>query len=111
MQNEPMVTDENKAKRLKFTNWLRTNFLKEDTMKILFTDEKLFDIDEIYNSQNDRIWAISCSEADIKSGIRQIRKCLQKFMVRLEACSKEFSPLVIFENGTVDHNRDINEVL
>ena len=31
-------------------------------------------------------------------------------MVWLGACSKELSPLVIFENGTVDHNRYINEV-
>ena len=56
MQNEPMPVDEHKAKRLKFVNSLRTNFGKEDTMKILFLDEKLFDIEGIYNSQNDRIW-------------------------------------------------------
>ena len=31
-------------------------------------------------------------------------------MLWLGACSKELSPLVIFENGTVDHNRYINEV-
>ena len=74
MQNEPMLTDEHKAKRLKFSNWLQTNFREEDTMKILFSDEKLFDIDEIYNSQNDRIWSVNRAEADIKSGIRQIRK-------------------------------------
>ena len=55
MQIGPMLTDEHKAKRLKFANWLRTNFRKSDTMKILFSDEKLFDIDRIYNSQNDRI--------------------------------------------------------
>ena len=28
---------------------------KEDTMKNLFSDEKLFDIDGIYSSQNERI--------------------------------------------------------
>ena len=50
-------------------------------MKILFSDEKLFDIDEIYNSQNDRIWAVNCVEANIKVGIRQIRKFLEKVMV------------------------------
>ena len=32
-------------------------------------------------------------------------------MIWLEVYSKEFSPLVIFENGTVDHIRYINEVL
>ena len=80
---------------------------KEDTMKILFSDEKLFDIDGIYNTQNDRI----CAEADIKGGIRQIRKFLQNVMVWRGACSKGLLSLVIFENGTVDHNRYINEVL
>ena len=72
-----MFRDKHKAKRLKFANWVRTNFRKEDAMKILFSDEKLFDIDEMYNSQNDRI----CVEADIKGGIRQIRKFPQKVMV------------------------------
>ena len=69
MQNEPMLTDEHKAKRLKFANWARANFRKEHTMKILFSDEKLFDIDGFYNSQNDRI----CAEADIRGGIRRIK--------------------------------------
>ena len=41
-------------------------------MKILFLDEKLFDVDGIYNSQNDRI----CAEADIKDGIVNFRKKL-----------------------------------
>ena len=67
----------------------------------------MFDIDGIYNSQNDRI----CAEADIKGGTRQIRKFPQKVMVWFGACSKELSLLVIFENGTVDHNRYIDEVL
>ena len=63
--------------RLKFAKWIRTNFRKENTMKILFSDEKLFDIDGIYDSQNDRI----CAETDIKGDIRQIRKFQQKTMV------------------------------
>ena len=98
-----MLTDEHKAKRLKFSKWVQINFRKEDTMKILFSDQKLFDIDEIYNSQNDRI----CAEADIKGDIVNFRK---KVMVWFGACFKKPSPLVVFENGTVDHNRYINEV-
>ena len=39
-------------------------------MKILFSNEKMFDIDEICNSQHDQIWAINRSAADIKGGIR-----------------------------------------
>jgi len=106
-----LLTDEHKEKRIQFANWIRTNFRKEDTMKILFSDEKMFDIDGVYNSQNDRIWAVNRSEADINGGIRQKRKFPQKVMVWLGVCSKGVSPLVIFENGTVDHDRYIKEVL
>ena len=44
---------------MKFANWIRTNFRKENTMNILFSEEKMFDIDGVYNSQNDRIWAVN----------------------------------------------------
>ncbi|CAM2721683.1 unnamed protein product [Rotaria socialis] len=111
IQKEPLLTDEHKEKRIKFANWIRTNFRKEDTMNILFSDEKMFDIDGVYNSQNDRIWAANRSEADINGGIRQKRKFPQKVMVWLGVCSKGVSPLVIFENGTVNHERYIKEVL
>jgi inhibitor of nuclear factor kappa-B kinase subunit alpha len=53
IQNEPLLTDEHKEKRIQFANWIRTNFRNEDTMKILFSDEKMFDIDGVYNFQND----------------------------------------------------------
>ena len=44
---EPLLSDDQKVKRKKFANWLRTNFGEEDTMKILFSDEKYFDIDSV----------------------------------------------------------------
>ncbi|CAF4503622.1 unnamed protein product, partial [Rotaria magnacalcarata] len=43
----------------------------------------MFDINGVYNSQNDRIWAVNRSEADIKGGTRQKRKFPQKVMVWL----------------------------
>ena len=43
-------------------------------MKILFSDEKYFDIDGVYNSQNYRGWAIN--RADEKGGIKQRLKHL-----------------------------------
>ncbi|CAF3603310.1 unnamed protein product [Rotaria socialis] len=111
VQNEPMLTDEHKEKRIQFANWIRNNFRKEDTMKILFSDEKMLDIDGVYNSQNDRIWAVDRSEADTKGGTRQKRKFPQKIMVWLGVCPKGVSPLVIFKNGTVNHDQYIKEVL
>ena len=39
---------------------------RTDTMRSLFSDEKFFDIDGVYNSQNDRVWAVDCADADKK---------------------------------------------
>ena len=52
-------------------------------MKILFSNEKLFDIDGSYNSQNDRIR----SEADIKGGIVNLWK---RLWLNLERVLKDF---------------------
>ena len=71
----------------------------------------MFDIDGIYNSQNDRIWAVNRSAADTKGGIQQKRKFLQKVMVWSGVCSKGVSPLVIFEDEAMDHDRYIKEML
>ena len=43
-------------------------------MRILFSDEKFFDIDGIYNSQNDRVWAVACADADGKGGDESFHK-------------------------------------
>ena len=71
----------------------------------------MFDIDGIHNSQNDRIWAADRSATDIKSVLRQKRKFLQKVMFQLRVCSEDMSALVIFEDGTMYHDRHIKEVL
>ena len=71
VQNKPLLTNEHKEERVKFANWIQTNLRKENTMKILLSDGKMFDIDGIHNSQNDRIWAINRSAADTKDGLRQ----------------------------------------
>ena len=51
------------------------------TLRILFSDEKFFDIDGVYDSQNDRVWAVDRANADRKGGIKQRRKFAQKVMV------------------------------
>ncbi|CAF1508948.1 unnamed protein product [Adineta ricciae] len=80
-------------------------------MKILFSDEKMFDIDGVYNAQNDRVWAADREEADRNGGKKQKRKFPQKVMVWLGVCSKGVTPLVILDKGSVDHERYIKEVL
>jgi transposase len=73
---EPALTEEHKEERRKFANWIGTNFRKQETLKILFSDEKLFDIDGVYNTQNDRIWAVNRDEANQKGGIHQKKNFL-----------------------------------
>ena len=74
-------------------------------------DEKFFDIDGVCNSQNDRVWAVDRTDADKKGSIKQRRKFSQKVMVWLGACSKGITPLVIFDERTVDHTVYIKKVL
>ena len=57
------------------------------------------------------MWALSRSEASDKDKIVEKRKFPQKVMMWLGACSKGISPLVIFQEDTVDHVRYIKEVL
>ena len=77
----------------------------------MFSDEKLFDIDGVYNSENDQIWAVNRSEANKTGGIKQKMKFSQKMMVWFDVCSQGISPLVIFEHGVGDHARYVEEVL
>ncbi|CAM4774187.1 unnamed protein product [Rotaria magnacalcarata] len=90
MTIEPKLTEELKNKRKKFVNWIGNNIRKEDTMRILFSDEKMFDLDGIYNSQNQPILAASRDEADEHGGV---------------------TSLVILDQGTVDHIEYIEKVL
>ncbi|CAF4644113.1 unnamed protein product, partial [Didymodactylos carnosus] len=71
----------------------------------------MFDLNGMYNSQNDQVWAVNRAEADKKGGIKQMQNFPQKVMVWLAVCSKGVSPLVILDKGTVNHDRYIKEEL
>ena len=73
--------------------------------------KKYFDLDGIYNSQNDRVRAVSREEADRKSGFHQKTKHPGKVMVWLDACAKDLTAPVIFENETMIAEVYISEVL
>ena len=61
---ESALIDFEKSKRMKFAYWMRHNFGKEDILRILFSDEKIVELDGMYNAQNHRIWAVNRQEAD-----------------------------------------------
>ena len=108
---EPALTDEQKESRKKFAHWVKNNFKNSALSKWLFSDEKIFDIDGIYNSQNDRIWAPCRADADARGGIQRKRKFPTKVMVWLGACSAGLTPLVILDKISVNHEVYIKEVL
>ena len=107
----PLITEAHILQRKKFANWVRTNFSKQKTMRILFSDEKIFDTNGICNSQNERLWCINREEANKNGGTHKEKKFPPKVMVWLGACSKGLSPLVIFDKGTIDHKKYIKNVL
>ncbi|CAF4619152.1 unnamed protein product, partial [Rotaria magnacalcarata] len=51
---QPNLKDEHKQGRISFAYWVRKSLRKQDQEKILFFDEKYFELDGIYNRQNDR---------------------------------------------------------
>ena len=78
---QPKLTDLQKRKMVKFANWVLNYYTKEDTQKWLLSDEKYFDLDGVYNVQNDRVWAISRAEADRQGDTHQKTKFPSKMMV------------------------------
>ena len=57
------------------------------------------------------MWAVDRADADEKGAIQQRRKFPQKVMVWLDACSMGITLLLIFDNGTIDHDYYIKKVL
>ena len=80
-------------------------------MPILSSDEKLFGIDGVYNVQNDRVYTSSLAEANKNGRVMPRRKFPRKVVVRLGASPKGITPLLLFEEGTLDHDRYIKKVL
>ena len=109
---EPSLSDDQRVKRKKLANWIRTNFRKEDTMKIFFSENKYFDIDGVYNAQNDRLCPQSIVLTMMKSVTLSRDESTQpQVTVWLGACSKGIIPLVIFNEGTVGYAVYIENVL
>ena len=96
---------------VKTANWVLNNFTKEGTNKWLLTNEKYFDLGGVYNAENDRIQAISRKEANKQGGAHEKTKFSIKVMVWLGVCAEGLTAPVIMENGTMDTDRYMTDVL
>ncbi|CAM4789569.1 unnamed protein product [Rotaria magnacalcarata] len=81
------------------------------TAQILFSDEKRFDLDGMYNRQNERIYAATRDEADEKGAVHRKTKFPTGVMVWLGVCYEGITRPVIIENGTIDTNQYIADIL
>ena len=73
--------------------------------------KKMFDLNGIHNSQNDRMWVVNKEEANQRGGRKQQGKFAEKVMVWLVLWSEGVAPLTLFEKDTLDHHRYIKGVL
>ena len=92
---EPLLKDEHQAQLKKVP--------EQGYNANLFSDGKIFDLDNIYNNQNDRIWAVNRKETNRRDG----KKFPKKVMIWLE----DIASLRLLEKVTLDHYRYIEEVL
>ena len=70
-----------------FANWIRKIIFEKSKHNAnpLFSDEKMFDLNGMYNSQNDILCPVNHAEADIK----QIEKFPEKVMVWFGVCAQK----------------------
>ena len=82
-----------------------------DIRKWLLSDEKFFDIDGVYNSENDGICPLSRAEANKQGDLPKKRKFPARVMMWMGAYPKDVTPLMILDKDTINHERYTNEVL
>ena len=72
----------------------------------------MFDIDGVYNTQNDRVWAVDRADANKNGGIQRRPKFPQKVMIWLGTRSEGITNIGDrLDEGTVDHTFYVKKLL
>ncbi|CAF1428140.1 unnamed protein product, partial [Rotaria sp. Silwood1] len=108
---QPKLTDDHRKRRVSFASWVRKFLRKEDHRKILFTDEKYFSVEGVFNRKNERVYAVSRLEADEQGGINEKSKYSKRIMVWLGASKNGLTSPIIFEPGETLSHKNYIEVL
>lgn len=110
-RKEPALTPQQKLTRKQFSKWTSRNLTQDERQRVVFSDEKYFDIDGVYNSNNDRVWAVSREEADKKGGAVRKNKFPQKVMIWMAACSTGETKLFVVKEKSLEHTLYIQKCL
>lgn len=95
-QKVQLLTDDNKRVRLARCRQLKRRAASQKWERILFTDEKLFTVEQSHNHQNDRIWSI---DSPGTSAIVEHRQNPKSVMVWAGICASGKTPLVFVDEG------------
>lgn len=103
LRKAQLLEDKDKKIRLERCRLLKQRAVTENWKNVLFTDEKIFSIEQAHNPQNDRIY--SCSRPG-PSAVIPHRQKAKSVMVWGGICSTGKTPLVFVEKG-VKMNQDM----
>lgn len=110
LRKAQLLTEKDKKVRLERCRLLKQRSAASNWKNILFSDEKLFSIEQAHNHQNDRIWSSTRPGAAAVIPRRQNAKTV---MVWGAICATGKTPLVFVENGIKinqeNYRRDILE--
>ena len=110
-RKEPKLTPAHLEKRIKFAKWVRKFCSNASSQTAVFCDEKLFDLDGVYNHQNDRVWATTRVDADNLGAVFKKQKFPKKVMVWLAVGANMHSRPIFFIDESVDHDLYIKKAL
>ncbi|CAF4881239.1 unnamed protein product [Rotaria socialis] len=106
------LKDEHKQGRVSFAYWVRKSLRKQDQEKILFFDEKYFELDGICNHQNGRVYAAYRQDANEHKKIRLKAKFPKRIMIWFAISKNGCSIPIIFQPGeTLTHKNYIEIVV
>ena len=94
---EPKLTDIQKSKRVAFAKKVQRTMSTDDCEHVVFSDEKMFNVNGPQNAQNTRFWACTRQEADAQGATKGRTKFPGSVMVFLAVCSKGCSQPVFFD--------------
>lgn len=99
LQNAQHLTEQAKKTRLQRSQALLRRFADGCHRNILFSDEKLFTIEQSFNSQNDRVWAAESS--GISQDLRRVSRTQMPASVMVWAgiTAEGRTPLVFVPSG------------
>jgi len=96
LQKVQLLTDENKRVRIQRCRQLKRRAAGQRWEHILFTDEKIFTVEQVHNHQNDRIWS---AEAPGTSAVVEHSQNPASVMVWGGICASGKTPLVFIDQG------------